>query len=569
MNPVEIVVLLATVAAVTQITRRWPKIAGVTIALATFVLIVNVANASTNSIDVLSVSLAQDPASRDFVAVGLLLTAALALATIFRRDRVSLSFLYWSWPAWYVAFVVNDFVVAVFAWTLGLIIAVFGMKPRKHHRASGAASYLVVVVLSAVSLLLANRFVILYPETPERTELIQFAVLFLCWGFGLAFALFPFQFWVGPMTDDAPLPTAAAILALGQPIGLVLLFRFLNQNLWLVEKADIFQLMQLGGILATIFGGLLAAVERRAGRLLGYAAIFAFGFALLDLSRASPEGLAYSALEMLARAVGLTLLASAVTIGRGVENPAVRRVSQAAVLLAGLDLVGLRLGVSLDERWNVFLQLAGSDLRFLAIILLAHAGVLVGVVRFSRDWFELEPGRVEVRLESLEAMEREPAVEVERVQAAQGRPSLLLRAEYLLGGNGQELAGPAGEDIASGEAQGPSKVKGIVQPIGNGNGEDNGREELGKSPEEYVFEDHVREIVKTLVERARPYLRRASQSLPAGTRALLVVIWTSWRVWVGIGLLAALIAVLLAVGLVPGAWFDRAVATLGHPPLVQ
>ena len=71
----------------------------------------------------------------------------------------------------------------------------------------------------------------------------------------------------------APLPTAAAILALGQPIGLVLLIRFLDQYPWLVEKSNLFELMAVGGIAASIVGGLCAAVERRAGRLLGYTAV--------------------------------------------------------------------------------------------------------------------------------------------------------------------------------------------------------------------------------------------------------------------------------------------------------
>lgn len=568
MNPVGIVVLLAVFGMVIHLTRFWPKVAGVAIVIATILLIFNVAGASTASVDILGVSLTQDAASRDFVAVGLFLTGVLALATIFRRDRISLSFLYWSWPAWYVAYVVNDFVVAVFAWVLGLALAVFGMKPRRHHRASGAAAYLVVIVLTAASLLLANRFVVLYPQTPERTDLIQFAILFLSWGFGLAFALFPFQFWVGPMTDDAPLPTAAAILALGQPIGLVLLFRFLNQNLWLVEKADVFLLMQLGGMAAIVVGGLLAAVERRAGRLMGYAAIFAFGFALLDLSRASPEGLAYSALEVLARAIGLTLLASAVTIGRNVESVAVRRVAQAAVLLAGIDLVGLRLGVSLDERWNVFLQLAGSDTKLLTLLLLAHLGLLVGVIRFVRDWFE-EEATVPADVVALTAaVEPEPAVVVEEVGAAAPQGVLPSEAANAGQGNGRNAIHAEDEQGSTGalvRVQNPTQKS----PGKNGDGTVDGSDDGGDELEEYVFEEHMREIMKTLVERGRPYIRRAASSLPSGTIGLLSLAWASWRVWVGIVLLVGLIGILLAFGLVPGAWFDRAVATLGQPPLVQ
>ncbi len=94
-------------------------------------------------------------------------------------------------------------------------------------------------------------------------------------------------------------------------------------------------------------------------------------------------------------------------------------------------------------------------------------------------------------------------------------------------------------------------------------------EEEESAPEEYVFEDHVREIVMTLIERARPHLGRAARSLPGGTLALASLIMSSWRLWASIGLLAVMVAMLLAVGFVPGLWFDRAVASFGLLPFIQ
>ena len=52
-----------------------------------------------------------------------------------------------------------------------------------------------------------------------------------------------------------------------------------------------------------------------------------------------------------------------------------------------------------------------------------------------------------------------------------------------------------------------------------------------KAAEEYVFEDHVREIVRVTVRRSRPYVHRALRSLPLGTRDLVVLVWRTWPVW--------------------------------------
>lgn len=505
------------------------------------------------------------------MAAGLLLTCALALASAFRQDRVNISFLYWSWAPWLISLAVNDFVVAVFAWVIGFVAAVFGMKPRKRHRASGAAYFLVILVISTSSLLLANRFVNLYPLTPERTSLIQFAVLFMSWGFGLIFALPPFLFWVGPMTDDAPVPTTAAILGLGQPIGLVLLFRFLNQNLWLGERSNLFELTALGGSVAIIIGGLMAAVERRGGRLLGYAAVFTLGFALLDLSRTSQEGLAYGGLEVMTRAAGLSVLACAVTCVNEVKNYVARRVAQATALLAGFSLVGLRLGVGLAERWNALLELAGNDQRLFAVMVLAHMGLLIGIIRLTRFWFQRETESTELGIAALDRNGLEATTQPTQLP--------LVTAETIVPSRDLEIAriearqsvqpGPAKESLVNApllEMANGTVLEGEEKKVGLDS--EDGNEPVVRS-EEYVFEEHVREIVNTILERTRPYLIRAAHSLPAGTMGMTLLVWNSWRTWASISLMIFLIGVLLAIGLVPGAWFDRAVASLGQPPLVH
>jgi formate hydrogenlyase subunit 3/multisubunit Na+/H+ antiporter MnhD subunit len=567
LNLDELLLIFILLAAFLHFTRSWPRFASVVVLLSTGTLLVEIPRLATQPLDVFSVSLALEAGPRDFLELGVLLTGALALAILTKKDRVSLSFLYWSWVPWLIALAVNDFVVAVFAWAMGFVIHVFAMKPRNYNRASGASYFLVIVVLVTACLLLANRFVALYPLTPERTSLIQFAVFFLALGFGIAFALFPFQFWVGPMTDDAPLPTTAAILALGQPIGLFLLIGFLNQNLWLIGKSNLIELMALAGLAAIIIGGLMAAVERRAGRLLGYAAVFTFGFAFLDLSRATQEGLAYSGLEILSRALGLVILASAATIGREVESLAVRRIAQAAVMLAGFSLVGVRLGVGLSERWNALLQVAGSDQRVLALLILAHMGLLVGIIRFTRSWFVSEQTEEKAPVETGRSAARELAYRasgtfVSERNVGQGATELILVSN--------ESSRSIGKRAAEADVMQLESEVQVLASGGNGTGDEvDAESESTGNEEEYVFEEHMREIVTSILVPLSHHLKKAARSLPSGTMAFILMAWDTWHVWMTITLLIALVCLLLFVGLVPGALFDRAVASLGHPPLVR
>ncbi|MGE5139528.1 MAG: hypothetical protein ACM3JD_08715, partial [Rudaea sp.] len=185
MNLLIFILLLVTLAVLLQGARFWARAAFVVALVGGLALVSIMLNLSSSSLDLLGTTLALDPSSRAFLAAALALTTLLALATTFVRDRTALPMLYWCWPAWVVALAVNDLVVSVFAWALGFIVLILGMKPRKYQRTSGAAYYLVVIVVATAAILLANRFIALYPLTPERTELIEAAVVFLAWGMGL------------------------------------------------------------------------------------------------------------------------------------------------------------------------------------------------------------------------------------------------------------------------------------------------------------------------------------------------------------------------------------------------
>lgn len=379
---------LTVSAVVVHVARYWRPFAFVASVAATLVLVWAVQNAAAGSFQLFGLTFTFQPLSRDYMLAAMALSGTLAVATSFGETRRTLGFLFWSWIVWFVALLVNDFVVGVFAWAAGLAVMVIAMEPRRVQRVGGAAYFLVLIIISGALLLVGHRFAQLYPLTPDQVSLLETSILFLAWGLGLLLAVVPFMLWLGPMADETPLPIIAVLLGLGQPIGLWLLFELIGQYPRLNELSNLTIIFQYGGIAAIIVGGGLCALERRAGRLMSFAALFALGFILLDLSRNSLEGVTNAVLESFARALGLTLMAASVTIGREIENRWVNYLAILVFILGGMTLAGIAPGIALATRWNLLLELEATDVRLFYLAMLATIGVLIGVARFVMLWLD-------------------------------------------------------------------------------------------------------------------------------------------------------------------------------------
>lgn len=386
MAPVLLVLVFAASAVVVHVARYWRPFAFAASVAATVGLVWAVQNSATDSVEFFGVGLSFQPLARDYVLVATALSGILAIATSFGETRRTLGFLFWSWIVWLVALLVNDFVVGVFAWAAGLAAIVIAMEPRRAQRVGGAAYYLVLIIVAGAMLLLGHRFVQLYPLTPDQVALLDSSVLFLTWGLGLLFGVVPFLVWLGPMADETPLPIIAVLLGLGQPIGLWLLFELIGQYPRLLELSNLSAIFSYGGIAAIVIGGALCSLERRAGRLMSFAALFALGFVLLDLARGTLEGTTNAVLECFGRALGLALVAVSLTIARTVERRVVAYVAVVVFIFGALNLAGIAPGIALANRWNLLTELEATDARLFYLAMLATIGVLIGTTRFVMLW---------------------------------------------------------------------------------------------------------------------------------------------------------------------------------------
>ncbi len=380
--------LFAGSAVVVHVARYWRPPAFLASVAATVLLVWAVRGATSDTLDLFGLTFTLQPLARDYLLAALALSGVLAIATSFGDTRRSLGFMFWSWIAWLVALSVNDFVVGVFAWATGLAAMVIAMEPRRAQRVGGAAYFLVLIIIASALLLIGNRFAELYPLTPDQISLLESSVLFLTWGLGLLLAVVPFFLWLGPMADETPLPIIAILLGLGQPIGLWLLYALIGQYPRLLEQSNLLTILTYGGIAAILVGGGLCAVERRAGRLMSYGALYALGFVLLDLSRGTLEGTVYAVIETFARALSLGLIAVSITMARTFERRWIKSLALVVFLLGMLNLAGLAPGVSLATRWNLLLEFQATDARVFFAIVLATIGVLIGMTSFMGRWLQ-------------------------------------------------------------------------------------------------------------------------------------------------------------------------------------
>lgn len=391
-----LLLFLTAGALVVHLARYWRPFGFVASVTATILLVWAARDVTSQPLDLFGVSFALQPLARDYLVTALALSGVLAVATSFSETRRTLGFLFWSWIAWVIALSVNDFVIGVFAWSSGLAALVLAMEPRRAQRVGGAAYYLVLIILATALLLFGHRFVQLYPLTPDQTSLIDTALLFFTWGLGLLLAAVPFMLWLGPMADETPLPVIAMLLGLGQPIGLWLLYELIGQYPRLLEQSNLVAVLTYGGLGAIFVGGMLCAFERRAGRLLSFAALYALGFVLLDLSRSTLEGTAYGVIEAFARAMSLSVMAASIAIARTLPNRWLNALAILTFILGGLNITGMAPGIALATRWNLLLELEATDRRLFFIIMFATIGVLIGIARFVMQWVEtLQAPRVD------------------------------------------------------------------------------------------------------------------------------------------------------------------------------
>jgi formate hydrogenlyase subunit 3/multisubunit Na+/H+ antiporter MnhD subunit len=405
-GPILLLVLPALAAVVTYLVRRWTGVAALlasgTAAVVAFLclrlpldrsaFILGREVAFGRPVVVLGQTLQIDPAAQMWLAFVFALAMILYLfAWRVSPDRSFFPFSLSILALYALVLLLQVFELSILIFGMTVALAVFIIQVGQPASIRGAQRYLVVSAL-AVPLLLAAAWLV-DPALPgtQATELARRALIPAAFGFGLLLAAFPFGTWMPAVAADAPPLVTAFIFTVGQAMALFLAFFFLLENAWFVEEAATPAVIQLAGLIMAVSGGLMAAVQRDFGRVLGYAALGDMGILLMALTVGGSQNVTLTLLHAVSRSVAIILMATSLAIVRhrvASDNFAdlagvARRLPLATIglLLGGLALAGFPLTAGFPTHWAVYRAMSSEEQIWMFVLVASSAGIIIGMLR--------------------------------------------------------------------------------------------------------------------------------------------------------------------------------------------
>jgi formate hydrogenlyase subunit 3/multisubunit Na+/H+ antiporter MnhD subunit len=386
MNVVVLAIVALGVGAAIRLLRRLPRVVFIATLVGAGLLLGILAFVPATPLPILGRTLELDDAARLGATAWIALTAAFAFFAplAFERGNEPATAIANSQGAYFFGalglFVVvlglDSFPLAVFFWAIGLIVLMLAAQPNQN-RVGGAAQFLLITVIAGASLLLAHRFIELYPLTLENLDLARSAVVFLALGLGLLLAIFPFSIWLGPLADEMPLLGMAFLVGVAQPLGVWLLLQEMGQVNWLVDKSPLMTILWWGGVLTAIVGVLLALAEQRTSRLIVFLALVPLGIALVGLALGTRLALVGAMALMLNRALGVALLTGGSIFVRHHLEQRWQFVGAGAVLAGGWTLAGLPPTLGFAGQSFIYQGLPNADPNLLIVMLVCNGAVLL------------------------------------------------------------------------------------------------------------------------------------------------------------------------------------------------
>jgi formate hydrogenlyase subunit 3/multisubunit Na+/H+ antiporter MnhD subunit len=286
---------------------------------------------------------------------------------------------------------IQVFALSVVVFAMSVTVAVFIIQAGQSTSVRGAQRYLLVSIL-AVPLLLAAAWLV-DPSLPtaSASEIARRALLPAALGFGLLLAAFPFGTWMPAVAADASPLVTAFVFTAGQAVALFLAFFFLQENSWFVDESSTPAIIQLAGLIMAVSGGLMAAVQRDFGRVLGYAALGDLGILLVALTVGGSQNVTLTLLHVVGRSVSIMLMAVSLAIVRcrvasdrfsDLGGVAQRLpLATSGLLLGGLGLAGFPLTAGFPTHWAVYRAMSSEEQIWMFVLVASSAGIIIGMLR--------------------------------------------------------------------------------------------------------------------------------------------------------------------------------------------
>jgi NADH:ubiquinone oxidoreductase subunit 2 (subunit N) len=282
---------------------------------------------------------------------------------------------------------VQPFLYAALLIETAVLVSIPLLSPIHTATKPGVLRFLSFQSLAMPLILLAGWLLAGVESLPADSPLSQQIGIVLGLGFGLWLSVFPFHSWL-PMVAEFANPMITSFLFFLMPTSILLLgLNFIDRYAWLRDSTQLYDILQIMGILMVLLGGVWTALQKKLKRAFGFAMLSETGFSLLMLGLNTPHHLTYLVLMLPVRAFGYWLWSySLATMAKHAESLTLdglrgvmiqKPIISAGLVLAPLSIAGFPLLASFPYKINLFSSLFQAGMSRMIWAFAGNAGLII------------------------------------------------------------------------------------------------------------------------------------------------------------------------------------------------
>lgn len=288
---------------------------------------------------------------------------------------------------------VQPFLFAALLIEMAVLVSIPMISPPNQKPGRGIVRFLIYQTLGMPFILIAGWLLAGVEASPGDLALTIQSTAMLGLGFAFLMAVFPLYTWIPQLMEENSPYVAGFLLWLLPTIASIYGMGFLDRYAWLRTSPELLAGLRATGLLMVVTGGLWAAFQHHAGRLMAYTAIAETGFILLALGLAPATSTDITFLLLPARGLSIAIWALSLSILKSEPNDKPLSFSSmqglartyplasAGLILAALSTAGFPLLAGFPPRLALWEGLAQQSLGTAIWFLIGLLGLLIGAVR--------------------------------------------------------------------------------------------------------------------------------------------------------------------------------------------
>lgn len=233
------------------------------------------------------------------------------------------------------------------------------------------------------------------------------SILFVFIGLAIKSALFPFHIWL-PDAHASAISTSSAILSglvLKAYIGLFIKLIYGVYHMSVLKMYNISSLILILGVVAMIYGSLMAILQIELKRLIAYSSVAQIGYIFMGIGLGTAMGIQASIFHIFAHGITKTCLflcAGNIKMKTGSKKidemtglASSLPITMALYTICGLSMIGIPLLVGFSSKWNYGQAILNSG-NIWVLIILSISSLLNGLYFLPitiRGYFSLDESR--------------------------------------------------------------------------------------------------------------------------------------------------------------------------------